>query len=57
VALLCRRLYGKYLSVKSPELEKRLKELEEKKYDKEYKELMNMNKEKLKKKYYDRDME
>lgn len=57
VALLCRRLYGKYLSVKSPEVEKRLKELEEKKYDKEYKELMNMDKEKLKKKYYDRDME
>ena len=57
VALLCRRLYGKYLSKKSPELEARLKELEEKKYDKEYKELMNMDKEELKKKYYDRDME
>ena len=57
VALLCRRLYGKYLSEKSPELEKRLQELEDKKYDDEYKELMNMDKDKLKKKYYDRDME
>jgi succinate dehydrogenase/fumarate reductase-like Fe-S protein len=57
VALLCRRLYGKYLSVKSPELEKRLKELKDKKYDDEYKEMMNMKKDKLTKKYYDRDME
>jgi succinate dehydrogenase/fumarate reductase-like Fe-S protein len=57
VAILCRRLYGKYLSVKSPEVEKRLQELEDKKYEDEYKELMNMDKDKLKKKYYDRDME
>jgi formate hydrogenlyase subunit 6/NADH:ubiquinone oxidoreductase subunit I len=57
VALLCRRLYGKYLSVKSPELEKRLQELKDKKYDDEYKELMNMDKDKLTKKYYARDME
>ena len=57
VAILCRRLYGKYLSVKSPEVEKRLQELEDKKYEDEYKELINMDKDKLKKKYYDRDME
>jgi len=57
VALLCRRLYGKYLSKESPELEARLNELKEKKYDKEYEELMNMNQEDMKKKYYDRDME
>lgn len=57
VGILARRLYGKYLSPKSPELEVRIKEVYDGKYDKEYKELMNMSKEKLKKKYYDRDME
>ncbi len=57
VALLCRRLYGKYLSKKSPELEKRLEALKNHEYDNEYKELMNMGKEELSKKYYDRDTE
>jgi hypothetical protein len=54
---LAKRLYGKYLSKKSKQLEKRLKEVKEHKYDKEYKELMNMKKEGLKKKYYERDTE
>jgi succinate dehydrogenase/fumarate reductase-like Fe-S protein len=57
VGLLGRRLYGKYLSKKSGHLEKRLQEVQEKKYDKEYKELMKMNKADLKKKYYERDSE
>ena len=57
VAILCRRLYGKYLAVKSPELEKRLQELDDKKYEEEFKALMNMSREELKKKYYARDME
>ncbi len=57
VGVLARRLYGKYLSKKSVQLEKRLKEIKERKYDKEYKELMNIKKEGLKKKYYERDME
>ena len=57
VALLCRRLYGRYLAPKSPELEKRLQEMENKIYDKEFQQLMKMNKQALKKKYYDRDME
>jgi len=57
VGLLGKRLYGKYLSKKSPELQKRLKEVKSKKFDKEYKELMSMKKDKLKKKYYDRDLE
>jgi formate hydrogenlyase subunit 6/NADH:ubiquinone oxidoreductase subunit I len=57
VGILAKRLYGKYLSKKSAHLEKRLKEIKEHKYDKEYKELMNMKKEELKKKYYERDME
>ncbi len=57
VGLLGRRLYGRYLSKKSPELEARLKEIKEKKYEKEYRELMKTSREELKKKYYARDTE
>lgn len=57
VGILGRRLYGKYLSVKSPELEKRIIEIKNKKYEKEYDDLKAMKREDLKKKYYDRDME
>jgi len=57
VGLLAKRLYARYLSRKSQHLEKRIKEIRERKYDKEYKELMNAKKEELKKRYYARDME
>jgi len=57
VALLCRRLYGKYLAKKSPELELRLKEVADNVFDKEFKDMKNMSREELKKKYYERDME
>ena len=57
VGLLGKRLYGKFLSKKSPELNKRLKEVKSKKFDKEFKELMTAKKSDLKKKYYDRDLE
>jgi ferredoxin len=57
VGLLGRRLYGRYLAKKSPELDARLKEVKEKKYDKEYKEMMKMDRDALKKKYYARDTE
>jgi ferredoxin len=57
VGLLGRRLYGRYLSPKSPDLEGRLKEMKARKYDGEYKELMKMKKDELKKKYYARDIE
>jgi heterodisulfide reductase subunit C len=57
VGLLAKRLYGKYLSKKSLELKKRLKEIESHEFDNEYKELMTMKKDKLKKKYYERDLE
>lgn len=57
VGILAKRLYGKYLSKKSKQLEKRLKEVLNHTYDKEYKELMHTKKEELKKKYYDRDLE
>ncbi|MBD3415407.1 MAG: 4Fe-4S ferredoxin [Candidatus Aminicenantes bacterium] len=55
VGLLCKRLYGKYLSPKSKDLEKRLKEMKKNKYDDEFKELMKAKKEELKKKYYNLD--
>jgi ferredoxin len=57
VGLLGRRLYGRYLSKKSPELEKRLGEVKERKFDKEYKDLMKMKRDGLKKVYYARDSE
>jgi ferredoxin len=57
VGILGRRLYGKYLSPKSPELEKRIIEIKSKKFDDEYTELKKMKKDDLSKKYYERDME
>lgn len=57
VGLLAKRLYGKYLSKKNPQLEIRIKEIEEQKYDKEFQKLMKMAKDKLKKQYYERDVE
>lgn len=49
VGILGRRLYGKYVAPKSPELEKRIVEIKNKKYDEEYKELKNTKKEDLSK--------
>lgn len=57
VGLLGRRLYGRYLAPKSPELEQRLKEIKQKKFHKEYKEMMALKRDELKKKYYARDTE
>lgn len=57
VGVLARRLYGRYLAKKSKELEKRLKNIEDRIYDDEYEELMTSDKDDLTKKYYDRDME
>jgi len=57
VGILGRRLYGKYLAQRSPELDARIKEIEKGVYNKEYKELMSMSHEKLKRKYYERDIE
>lgn len=57
VGLLAKRLFGRYLAPKSPELEKRLREIKKRKYDKEYESLMRMTKNDLKKRYYSRDME
>jgi len=57
VAVLARRLYGKYLSKKGEYLKSRLKEIKEHKYDKEIEEFMHMDRESLSKKYYARDIE
>jgi len=57
VGLLARRLYGKYLSPESKELKARLKEVRNRKFDKEFQKLMKMKKEELTKLYYQRDLE
>ena len=57
VGLLAKRLYGKYLSPESKQLKKRIKEVKSHRFDKEFKEMMDMKKKELKKKYYDRDLE
>lgn len=57
VGVLAKRLYGKYLSPESKEVNKRIREVKKNAFDKEYKELMRTAEDKLKKKYYDRDME
>ena len=57
VGLLAKRLYGKYLSPKSKELEKRIREMKRDKYDKTYQELLKTKKKDLKKIYYERDLE
>ncbi len=57
VGILAKRLYARYLAPKSPELEKRLQEVKKRKFDKEYKDLMSMKRDELKKRYYARDME
>lgn len=57
VGLLGKRLYGRYLSKKSKDLETRIEEIKQKKFEKEYEELFKMDKDNLKKKYYARDIE
>ena len=55
-AILARRLYAKYLAPRSPELDIRLKELVDGKYDEEIDEVKNMPKDKLSEKYYSREI-
>lgn len=57
VAQLARRIYGKYVAPKSLHLEKRVKEIEQGKFDKEIERLKKMSKEEIKKVYYARDIE
>lgn len=57
VALLAKRLYGRYVAPRSPELAERLEQVESGQYDAEYRDMMNMKFEDIKKLYYDRDSE
>ena len=51
VAVLCRRLYGKYLSPKSKHLEERLAEIKQGKFDAEIGQLMKAEEQKLRARY------
>ena len=57
VGVLGRRLYGRYLRKESKELDQRLREVEERIFDKEYAELMSLGREALSERYYARDTE
>jgi len=57
MAIMAKRLYGRYLRKDSPELAVRVKAVEEGVYDDEYAELMAMSREALSKRYYARDSE
>jgi len=55
-AMLAQRLYGRYLAKKSEELDRRIKEIKEGKYDKELDKLMKMDKRELSELYYSREI-
>jgi len=57
VAILCRRLYGKYLAPKSQHLWKRIDEIEAGQFDEELAQLKSMGEEELRQKYKERDIE
>ena len=57
VAILCRRLYGKYVAPKAEHLTAAVKNVEEGKYDEGLKKLMSANEEELKKLYVAREAE
>jgi len=57
IALLCRRLHGRYLAPISKHLEDRLAEIETGKFDAELEELKNMSQHELRRQYTERDME
>lgn len=56
VALLARRLYGKYLLRLAPDVEQRISEIEEGKFTKEISELMTMKLDDLKMRYSEREV-
>ena len=56
IAMLARRLYGKYLQPVSEYLEQRLKEIEEGKFEEKIRELMSLPREELEKRYYEREL-
>jgi succinate dehydrogenase/fumarate reductase-like Fe-S protein len=57
IAILARRLYGRYLAPRSKHLDERLEELDAGKYDADLEELKGLGKDDLKARYEARDME
>ena len=57
VALLCRRLYGRYMAPVSEHLEKRITDIEAGSFDAEIEELKKTPEKELRRKYAERDME
>jgi len=57
IAVLCRRLYGRYLAPRSQHLEDRLAEIGSGAFDEPLQELMGLNTEELKERYEARDIE
>lgn len=57
MALLCRRLYGRYLAPHSKHLEDRIAEIEEDKFDAELEKLKKMDESELRRRYAERDIE
>jgi ferredoxin len=57
IALLGRRLYGRYLAPKSQHLADRVAEIESGKYDAQLDELKKLSEEELRRRYNERDME
>lgn len=57
ISLLCRRLYGRYLTAASPHLDDRISEIDNGKYDTELEKLKNMGEEELHRLYDERDIE
>jgi hypothetical protein len=57
VALLCRRLYGRYLAPVSKHLDQRIDEIEAGRFDTELEDLKKMEDKKLHRRYAERDIE
>jgi heterodisulfide reductase subunit C len=57
IAILCRRLYGKYLSPKAEHLSERVAEIEGGEFDEPMKEIRSLSEEELRQRYNERDME
>jgi len=57
VGMLAKRLYGRYLSLESKQLKKRIREVKNNKFEAALKKLTKMDEKALKKLYYDRDLE
>lgn len=57
VAMLCRRLYGRYLNPRSAHLEQRVAEIQAGKFDAELAKLKSMSEDELRRRYTEREIE